>query len=180
MSNLSITDLIALSIAAGFIPATVEAKAQGETVILDVASFHPETIAAVFTYGARRMLQDHVNSAAHQHKASDAKDEFDAPACIAARIAAFNSGTIGQRASGGETFTREDDELYALVIGLRGNSAWGPIATAYSLSKGLSTAERKRAVLTAFESMPDAAKAQARTAVADKIARDDALASLSF
>lgn len=180
MSNLSNAELIAAAIAAGLIPATVESKAQGETVILDVSAFHRETFAAVFTYGARRMLQDHVNSAAHQHKQSNAKGDFDASVCIAARVTSFNSGTIGLRASGGDTFTREDDELYALVIGLRGNSAWGPIATAYSLSKGLSTAERKRAVLNAFESMPEAAKAKAHEAVADKIARDDALASLSF
>lgn len=181
MSDLSVSALIAAMIREGVIPATVEAKAQGIAVTVDVAAFAPESIGIAFTYGVRRMVQDHVNSAAHQFKSSDAEGEFDAQACIDARLAAFANGSLLTRGNTvTESFTREDNAIYDLVIGLRGNSAWGAIATAWTLSKGLSTTERKRAILAAFDTMPDAAKAKARAIVAEKLAAEDALAALSF
>jgi len=43
---------------------TVAIKVQGISREIDVTAFHQDAIDAVFTYGARRWFQDHINSAA--------------------------------------------------------------------------------------------------------------------
>lgn len=192
MSNLSVDQLVAAAIAASIIPATVSAKAAGESVEMDIASFHPETLSTIFAYGARRMLQDHVNAAAHSFKTAKAEAEalgetfnggkpFDAAACVSDRIAAFVSGDLKARASGTSfAFSEEEDETYTLAVSVRMEKGWGDVATAYTLSKGLSTAERKRAVLDAVAAMPEATRNRLSAIVADRIAARNAVKGLAL
>lgn len=162
----NVNSLIASAITSGLIPAYVDAKAAGESVKLDVAAFHPETITTAFVYGLRRMLQDHVNAAAHTFKTAKADAEskgetfndekpFDAAACVAARIAAFESGDMKARTGTAATFTAFEEELYLQAVKVRAASGWGTIATAYSNSKGMPTDERKRIVLAAVAALPE-------------------------
>jgi hypothetical protein len=187
MAILSVNELIALSIANGFIPANVSAKAAGVDVNMDVASFAPESITTALTYGLRRMLQDHVNAAAHTFKTAKADAEakgetfndgkdFDAAACVADRIAAFVSGELKARTgTAAPAFTEQEEKAYEIVCELRRDAGWGAIATAYSLSKGMPTSERKKAVLDTLATMPDDMKNGVYTEARESLERRKAL-----
>ena len=80
------------------IPASVAFKVQGAESSVDVATGHADAIAAVFEYGLRRWMQDHINSLAKAHRddGGDITDEWTADA-IDARLAQFVSGDITSR-----------------------------------------------------------------------------------
>lgn len=170
-----------MSITSFTLPATVDAKAAGQSITLDVSSFHPDAIAAIFAYGARRWMQDHVNAAAHAFKQSGAEGTFDAQAVIAARIAQAVSGNMTVRAGGtSETFTAFENTLYEVAVGLRGESAWGAISTAWSLSKGKQTDERKRIILDTIETMPEPRRNALHDAAKQRLALAESLKGLDI
>ena len=172
------------------IPATVDAKAAGVSITMDVNSFHSDAIAAIFAYGARRWMQDYVNAAAHSFKQAKAEAEakgetfaaeFDAESVIAARIAQAVSGNMSTRTSGnGETFSAFDDTLYEVAVSVRASSKWPEISTAWSLSKGKPTAERKRLILDTIESLPDPRKLALHRVATERLALAESLSTIDI
>lgn len=77
------------------IPATVAFKVQGIESNVDVSTGHADAIAAVFEYGLRRWMQDHINSLAKAARDND--ESFDTADAIEARLAQFQSGDITSR-----------------------------------------------------------------------------------
>ena len=67
---------------------------------LDPSELHPDSLAYIFTYGARRVMQDSLNSAAHKAR-KDGDESFNVNAFHDARIAALKEGTVGARGAGG-------------------------------------------------------------------------------
>lgn len=74
---------------------TVTIKAQGVVREVDASEFHADSINAIFTYGLRRWVQDHVNSVAKSHR--DEGETFDAESLVAARIDQAVTGEINMR-----------------------------------------------------------------------------------
>lgn len=133
------------------LPETIAFKAQGESFTIETATMHPDAIAAIFTYGARRWFQDHVNAKAKD--ARDNKEPFDVKACVKARAEAARSGDITSRGAGAESFDDMETELYKVAVSVKSHAGWEPINTAFVAAKGLPTAERMRAVLSAIETL---------------------------
>ena len=69
--------------------------AQGIEREYDLTSFHPVTLQAMLNYGARRWVQDSVNSQCHAAKKAD--EDFDAVAIFDARIMQAMSGDVTAR-----------------------------------------------------------------------------------
>ena len=191
MSNLSVSALIAASIKAEILPATVAAKVQGEAIAMDVAAFHPATIAAIFTYGARRWMQDHVNAAANNFKQAEqdalAKGEtfnggkpFDVQACINARLAQAVSGELTVRTANAEIFTAMDDAIYDVAVSVKGESGWKELATVWAAAKGLSTTERKRAILDCVAALDESRRAKLSRAAQIRVDAMNALKGIDL
>lgn len=157
------------------IPTTVAARVQGSDINIDVTKFHADSILAAFTYGVRRMAQDHVNAKAKEAK--DAGIKFDAAACIANRIAAFESGELSTRAASTESFTAFDNALYDAAVKIKGAAAWSELATAWATSQGASTPERKRAILDTVAALDESRRSKLHNMAQTTI---DLLAELDF
>ncbi len=83
--------------------------AQGVTGALDLAEMHPNTVIEFIRYGARRKLQDNINSAAKVCRDSQAEarkngtvvpKDYDAPGEVAALVAHFKAGTLPVKGAG--------------------------------------------------------------------------------
>lgn len=134
------------------VPATVAARVCGVDQSIDIASFADESIAYAFTYGVRRLFQDNGNSIAKAKR--DAGENVDPEAIFAARMAQMEAGEFAARGNGsGETFTDEELALYDIAIEAKGKPGWQELATAYAACKGMTTDERRRAVLDAVLSL---------------------------
>jgi len=89
MSNITLT--IALS-------GPVATMAQSVPCEVNPSDWHADTLAAVFTYGARRWMQDHINSLAKARRDDgESVTEKWVNEVIAARLAAAVSGDITSR-----------------------------------------------------------------------------------
>lgn len=165
-----------MSVTSFTLPATVAFKAQGVESAVDVTTLHADAIAAIFTYGMRRWMQDHVNSAANLHGKTieDAKEKglpvpaaFDPESCIAARIAQAVEGKLSIRAeSSGPTFTAQEEAVYAVAVEVKGVKGWESLAAAWKAAKGMGTDDRKTTILKAVAALPDAPRGKL-VAVAD-------------
>lgn len=130
---------------------TVTIKAQGVTREIDASTFHPDAVEAIFTYGLRRWFQDNVNSKAAAHRNAD--ETFDAEQLVSDRMEQAISGEITSRGESTETFTPLENAVYDVATKARKAKGWTELAAAWDASKGLTTPERKRAILDAVESL---------------------------
>lgn len=70
-------------------------RVQGHTTEVDATEFHQDAINAIFVYGLRRWIQDHVNSVAKNLRDND--ESVNAEELVTARIAQAVSGEITMR-----------------------------------------------------------------------------------
>ena len=159
------------------IPAvSVLAKVQGVEFTVYPETFHANATAAIFAYGLRRWFQDHVNSQAKAHRDSEAEDTFDAAACIDARLAQALSGEISTRGTAGPRLSAFEEALYDTAVLAKSGADWGDLATTWAAAKGLTTSERKAAILATIEAMVDERAEILRTVTQSRL---DALAGLT-
>lgn len=180
--------------------APVEFSAQGVTSAFDLSTAAPIAIEGIIAYGVRRWMQDYVNSQAHVFKL--AKEEagkaialavaegreppapfndgkpFDAAACIAQRIEQAVSGEIRARGESGPSFTPEQDALYEALVHADTRKAIAALAKAWTACKGMTSAERKTAMLEAHAALPAKQRDALSAMAADAIAQRAKLAAL--
>ncbi len=169
--------------------APVEFSAQGVTETFNLADAAPVAIEGIIAYGIRRWVQDYVNSQAHAFKlaAKEAADKgeafndgkpFDAAACIAQRLEQARTGEIRARGESGPAFTPEQDAAYEIIAHADTRKAVTTLAKAWSSCKGMTSPERKAAMLAALDAMPQAFRDHVATKAADAIATRTSLAAL--
>ncbi len=170
-----------------FAVAPVELAAQGQTFTVDPTDFAAIALEGVFTYGVRRWFQDNINSAAHTFKLAKAEaaakgetfnegKPFDVQAAFASRLEAAKSGILSTpRNSSGPSLSAFDEELYIVAVDVKGKLP--ALAKAWADSKGMPTAERKSAMLSAVNALPEAQASKLRAATQTRL---DARLGLDF
>ncbi len=104
------------------VPATVSAIVQSNPVEMDLSTFHADTLAAIVTYGARRMMQDSINAQAAAHrKDKKAEGEFDVQAAVKHRLEQFVSGTLSTREASGDTDPLDEYRIRAARMAIANN-----------------------------------------------------------
>lgn len=158
------------------IPATVLARVCGVDREIDVSAFAAESVAYAFTYGTRRLFQDNGNAVAKAKR--DAGETVDPDAIFAARMDQMKAGDFSSRSAGsGETFTPEEETLYAVAIEAKGLAGWKELATAYAGCKGMTTDERKRVILDTVSSLDKKRRSKLESVAAKRL---EAYADLSI
>ena len=161
------------------LPATIDLTAAGIERSVDPSEFAANALEGIFTYGVRRWFQDHLNAAAHTFKRAAAEAEakgetfnggkpFDAAAAFAARLDAAKTGELSARSTGpaAPRFTALETAIYGLAASPAMRKRHAALADAWARSKGLATAERTAAILSAFTAMPEADRKPIETAAA--------------
>ena len=164
-----------------FAIAPVDVTAQGHAATVHPGEFSPVALEAIFIYGVRRWFQDAINSQAHTHKkaleAGEVSTEFDAAAAFLARLEQAKTGQITARATSTEpAFTAFDEYLYKTASDAK--AAFPAIAKAIKDAKGLSTDDRKRAILAAVAALPDAQRTALHNAAQTTLSAMQALSGL--
>lgn len=179
-----------MSVTSFTLPAAVAFKAQGVESSVNVDTLHADAIAAIFTYGMRRWMQDHVNSAANLHAKTieDAKEKglpvppaFDAESCIAARLAQAVEGKLSIRAeSSGPAFTAHEEAVYAVAVEVKSVKGWESLAAAWKAAKGMSSDDRKTTILKAVAALPDTQRGKLVAVADDRVKAAAALAAMAL
>lgn len=184
------TTKLATTIGESILSTPVHVTAQGESRVANAATFHPDTIAAIWTYGVRRWFQDSINSQAATNRNAIAEAvakgekppaDFDVPAAFDARMAQAESGEVSARGES-VTFTDLENAMYDAAKSVRNESAWSVIGAAFKASTKAkeTTNERKARILATIAAMPEPARVALESAAKAALATKAALAGLSL
>jgi len=127
-------------------------------------------------YGARRAYQDFGNSKAKTLR--DAGETADPDAIFSERHAMFVSGEFNTRGTGsGETFSDMENMVYDIAAEARAMPGWSELQTTWTGCKGMTTDERKRAMLDCVESLDKKRRGKIESAAKDRL---ESLAALAI
>jgi len=166
------------------LPESMEiATRDGASVAVELAKVHADLWEAFATEGLAEYIRDARASALAVAYAKATGEEGDPdtrkawgeenPDLVRAESQAMMESAVesayagerkARRESAGPAFTPLQDAMYETAGKLKGKAGWKDIATAFAGCKGMTTAERKQAILDCIESLPKGKREKVETA----------------